>query len=242
MTTATLFDDVEVAAAYADHRGIADETFMDEVARSLGAPSGLVADIGAGTGTPATALAARGYDVIAVEPSPAMIAEGIRRCPDVAFVRGVAEDLPLPDTSCDGVLLLYVLHHTEDPEAVLAEARRVARPAGRVIVVSGSHDCARQRLFSSYFPILAPDLPDAEEISIYARAAGLRLTGVRAVEHWVYPNRTIDDAYIRMVSTEMFAALRRLHEAEFAEGLSRLRADLGQPLPPARVSLLTLER
>ena len=39
--------------------------------------------------------------------------------------------LPFPDNSFDVVLLIFVLHHAEDPKAVLHEARRVCR--GKVI-------------------------------------------------------------------------------------------------------------
>lgn len=239
MPTATLFNDIEVARTYAQHRGVVDRAFLAEVARSLGTRDGVVADVGAGTGAPAAELVRRGYDVVAIESSPAMIAN---RRAGVRFVQGDAESLPLRDGSCDGVVLLYVLHHTEDPEIALSEARRVLAPGGRVVVASGANGCARQRLFAGYFPTLAPDLPDADEIGVYARAAGLHVTDVRTVDYWVYPQRTVDAAYVRMVSTEMFAVLRSLNADEFDAGLARLRSDLGRPLPPAQVSLLSLER
>lgn len=242
MTTATLFEDARVAEAYGDHRGVTDERFVDEVARALGPVRGPVADVGAGTGAPAEALARRGYEVVAVEPSRAMIAQGRTRNPSVRFVRASGEELPLADGSCGGAVMLYVLHHASDPEAVLAETGRVVRVGGCIVVVCGRQDCARQRLFGRYFPTLVPDLPDTDEISLYARAAGLGLVDVRTVEHWIYPHRRIDENYVRMVEAEMFATLRSLNEPEFAAGVERLRSDVGRPLPPARVSLLVLER
>jgi len=42
------------------------------------------------------------------------------------------EQLPFPDRSIDSVVLSLVLHHTGDPDAVLAESLRVAR--GRVVI------------------------------------------------------------------------------------------------------------
>ena len=57
-----------------------------------GEPSPVV-DVGAGTGRDAAWFAAAGHEVIAVEPSAAMRAEGCRRH-DVSMVRWVENGLP----------------------------------------------------------------------------------------------------------------------------------------------------
>lgn len=240
MATA-LYDAPKVAELYARHRGNTDELFIDEVVSLLGQSPGPVVDIGAGSGTPAAALAHRGLDVVCVEPSSAMILQGRLRYPNLRYVQAVGEALPFDAASFESATLLYVLHHTRDPELVLGEARRVLRPNGRLVVVSGSTDCARQRLFARYFPSLVPDLIDPGEIRAYSRAAGLEPVEVRRTHHWIYPNRTIDAEYVEMVSTEMFAALRALAPEEFASGVERLRTDIGRPLPPAEVTLVVLE-
>ena len=45
-------------------------------------------------------------------------------------VRGDAHCLPFADASVDWVLLVGVLEHVDDPDRVLAEARRVLKPGG----------------------------------------------------------------------------------------------------------------
>ncbi len=56
---------------------------------------------------------------------------------EVEFVKGIAQELPFADDSADVVLASLVLH--ELPEAgrqrAFAEARRVLRPGGRLLVV-----------------------------------------------------------------------------------------------------------
>jgi ubiquinone/menaquinone biosynthesis C-methylase UbiE len=66
--------------------------------------------------------------------------------------------LPFPDASFDVALLVAVLEHTREPWRVLAEARRVLRPGGRVImVVPNDVTMSVGRLLLRKFPIRYPD-------------------------------------------------------------------------------------
>jgi ArsR family transcriptional regulator len=49
--------------------------------------------------------------------------------------QGTLEALPIGDGEVDIVLLVLVLHHVPDPARALAEAARVLKPGGRLIVV-----------------------------------------------------------------------------------------------------------
>lgn len=50
-------------------------------------------------------------------------------------VRALAEALPFPDATFDGVLCLWTLNHVERVVDALAEMSRIARPGGRLLVV-----------------------------------------------------------------------------------------------------------
>jgi ArsR family transcriptional regulator len=54
---------------------------------------------------------------------------------NIAWKRGHMERLPLEDASVDVALLSQALHHAADPARAVAEAARVLRPGGRVIVL-----------------------------------------------------------------------------------------------------------
>jgi len=105
---------------------------------------GLAADVGAGGGFLTEALLAAGLRVVAVDRSERMLAALRRRLgdPDGLELRpGGAEALPLDDASVDGVLANMLLHHVDDPRAVLAEMARVLRPGGRLALTDlESHD------------------------------------------------------------------------------------------------------
>jgi ArsR family transcriptional regulator len=52
----------------------------------------------------------------------------------VELRRGELEALPIDDDTLDIGLMVLVLHHVPDPAAVLADAARVLRPGGRLLI------------------------------------------------------------------------------------------------------------
>ncbi len=106
-------------------------------------PGETLVDIGSGPGYfcfPAARLVGPEGRVYAVDISLDMLmqlgqrlyAEGIS---NVEKVLSRETNVPLPDGCADAALLSNVLHEAEDPAALLAEARRLVRPGGRLLVV-----------------------------------------------------------------------------------------------------------
>jgi SAM-dependent methyltransferase len=97
----------------------------------------VVGDLGCGTGHVAAALAPYVANVIAVDRSGEMLQAAKRRVrdlPNVTVKRGELESLPIADQELDAATLLLVLHHLPDPAAALAEAARVLKPGGRLVI------------------------------------------------------------------------------------------------------------
>ncbi|MGA5818698.1 class I SAM-dependent methyltransferase [Kitasatospora sp. NPDC094028] len=120
-----------VAAEYDRGRpGYPDELF-DELERLWGrGVEGVRAlDVGAGTGIATRLLAARGADVVAVEPSAGMAAQLLAVSPQLPLVRGGGDELPFHDDSADLITYAQAFHWTH-PEKSLPEAVRVLRPGG----------------------------------------------------------------------------------------------------------------
>jgi len=124
------------------------------LAMLMALPPCTVADLGSGQGEIALRLARLGHRVMAVDSAPAMIrrleeraaAEGLQ---NVEAHVGDVEALPLPAACCDLALLSQTLHHAHRPQLVLAEAARITRPGGRVVVIDLLHheqEWVRERL------------------------------------------------------------------------------------------------
>ena len=85
-----------------------------------------VLDIGTGTGLFAQQFAALGLQVTGLDVNPEMLEAARQHVPGGVFKEGVAEKLPFPDGSFDLVFMGLLLHETDDRQAALREARRVA--------------------------------------------------------------------------------------------------------------------
>jgi len=184
-----------------------------------------VVNVGAGTGS----YEPGDREVVAVEPSPVMIAQ---RPPGRApALRGVAEALPLPDASVDAAMGVLTMHHWADVAAGLAEMRRVARR--RIVLLTiDAEVVAEAWIVKDYFP-------RAGEIdrAVLPSMAVLRalLPGAR-VDVVPVPRRCRDEFTIALwdrpemlLEPEVRRASsiwHRMPVEETARGLARLRAEL----------------
>ena len=98
-------------------------------------PGMRVLDVGSGLGILANEVAASApsVDVVGIEVSAAQLAAA-RPQPHVTFTQGDAHSIDFADGRFDLVYARYLLEHVADPERVVREMRRVARPGGRVAV------------------------------------------------------------------------------------------------------------
>jgi ArsR family transcriptional regulator len=98
----------------------------------------VVADLGSGTGRIAEELAPYVGRVIGVDNSPAMLKAAQKRTaelPNVDLRLGELQALPIEDGHCDAAMLLLALTYVSEPAAVLAEAARILKPNGRLVIV-----------------------------------------------------------------------------------------------------------
>lgn len=103
------------------------------------AKGSLTIEIGAGAGAVSRRIAARAAParVIGIDPSQGFVEEARLRGAEhanLSFQAADGADLPLEDGSVDHAIIHTVLTHVTDPAALIAEACRVLKPGGSLVV------------------------------------------------------------------------------------------------------------
>ena len=136
-------DFTSIAESYDSSRNIPDHvlsTAFDRlVANDLLPDRGRVLDIGCGTGQLALPLARRGYDVVGVDISEAMLRIATEKADpswSLDLQVGKAESLEFPDASFDAIVISKLLQHVGEWKAAVTEMVRVARPGSHIIHVN----------------------------------------------------------------------------------------------------------
>jgi ubiquinone/menaquinone biosynthesis C-methylase UbiE/biotin operon repressor len=117
-----------------------------------------VADLGAGEGTLSQLLAQRAKHVIAIDNSEKMVTFGQslardHKLPNLEYRLGDIESPPIDDASVDLAIFSQALHHANHPEKAIAEAHRILKPGGRLIILDllqHTFEKARELYFDSW--------------------------------------------------------------------------------------------
>jgi SAM-dependent methyltransferase len=212
-----------IGLTYADFRR-ADPRIEKRIWAALGGALS-VANVGAGSGS----YEPSDREVIAVEPSPVMIAQ--RPTGTAPAIEGVAEALPLADKSVDAAMGIFTIHHWNNLAAGLAEMRRVARQ--RIVLATIDAEVnAEIWTLAEYFP----EAMRAEEEKMPAMRELEALLPGAEIEPMPMPSRCQDEFTSALWDRpEMFldpAVLRSsslwhsLPPETIERGQQRLRADL----------------
>jgi SAM-dependent methyltransferase len=134
------------APYYARYRPSYPPALFDHLQAHFGlaATAATAVDLGCGTGQLAIPLAARGLSVIAIDPSPEMLAEARRAATAagvatrIRFVAGVGEDLPSLVQEPVALMASAAAFHWMDRERVLGHCDRLVVPGGGVAIIAGA--------------------------------------------------------------------------------------------------------
>ena len=106
---------------------------------AVGAASGLVLEVGVGSGLNFPFYGKQVEIVFGIDPSPRLLAIARRRADAAGFraelLQGLGTAIPLSDSTIDTVVMTWTLCSIIGPLAALREMRRVLKPGGKLLFV-----------------------------------------------------------------------------------------------------------
>lgn len=136
-----------------------------------------ILEIACGTGRFTTLLAEQGADIIGLDISEPMLAQGRAKAQSagvadhIEFLRGDAGRLPFPDNHFDAVVAMRFFHLAPTPEAFIAEMRRVTRD---IVVFDTFKRHSARSLYNFALP-MGSRLYSRAEVESLLGSAGLEL-------------------------------------------------------------------
>jgi SAM-dependent methyltransferase len=181
-----------------------------------------IVNVGAGAGS----YEPRDRDVIAVEPSPVMLAQ--RPVGAAPAVQASAEALPFADGAFDAAMAVLSDHHWPDRAGGLRELRRVARRRALVFQCDLDMQLERFWLVRDYLTTFRPESMSVAEIAAHLGAERIEPVPIPADcrdgflgAYWRRPTAYLDPRVRAGISV-----FRLLPPAEIDAAVERLRADL----------------
>jgi ubiquinone/menaquinone biosynthesis C-methylase UbiE len=119
---------------------VAESAVEKAIQQALGdKPVGRLLDVGTGTGRMIELLGPKAIQATGIDKSSEMLRLARVKLEAAGIPSSLRQAdmyaLPLGDGSADSIVIHQVLHYAQNPAAALAEAARVLRPGGRLLVV-----------------------------------------------------------------------------------------------------------
>lgn len=194
-------------------------------------PGAKYCDVGCGAGMAALLASHRGVEICGVDAAESLLGIARERVAVADFRLGDLEELPFPDGTFDFVTGFNSFQFAAHPVAALAEAKRVSKPSGRIVVLTWGNpqgmDAAA--IVGALKPLLPPPPPgapgpfalsDERALRAFAESAGLTALEVSDVAcEWHYEDL---DAALRGLGSSGVAAKAAEHTS--VDSVNRLHA------------------
>lgn len=158
-------------------------------------PGSRILDLGGGWGFYAGPLKKRGHESLVLD----VVNPGYQKAPVVLYD---GSRIPFPDQSFDVTILITMLHHVPDPQALFREVRRVTRQKAVVVEDLYHHaigrfwTICRDRLLNMEFMAHPHQFRKDSEWQEFFKAAGFEVSSFKSFYTWLLGFRILNGIYV----------------------------------------------
>jgi ubiquinone/menaquinone biosynthesis C-methylase UbiE len=193
--------------------------------------AGRILEVGCGTGHWLELLMPVSTWLSGLDPSGGMLRQARAKQLPACFSQGYAEQLPFADAVFEVVFCVNALHHFAAPQSFIAEAARVLRRCGCLVVVGGDPHRGREqwyvyRYFAGTYETDRRRYATWERVSRWMEAVGFKQLEFVEVEHIIDHKRgttVFADPYLQKESSSQLALLT---DEAYERGLRRIKEAL----------------
>lgn len=197
------------------------------------------AEVGCGTGHWLATLRGRVRTAAGLDLSAEMLQRARMAAPFALVIRGRAENLPWAAGRFHRLFCINALHHFGDADAFMAEARRVLRPGGALLIIGlDPHTRLDQWWIYDYFPaaLKADRARYLATATIRRRLEAVGFEPTTELAQHIRSATSFPVAIERgLVDRRATSQLMVISDGEYQEGLHRLEAE--QPILRADLRL-----
>jgi SAM-dependent methyltransferase len=190
-------------------------------------------EVGCGTGYWLAVLAHRGLIPSGLDASVEMLAHARQRVPQADVVFGDASHLPWESASFDKVFCIHAFHHFGEKHTFLAEARRVLRPQGGLLIIGldphlGTDQWSLYEYFDGTCEMDKQRYPATDDIRQWMVAAGFTRCTTSLVEHLQLRWRAREALAQGKLAKSTTSQLSVLTDVEYQQGIAKLEQAIAE--------------
>lgn len=183
-----------------------------------------IVDIGCGTGNDTVSLFNTfKCQIYGIDPSEKMLEKAMKKCQDITWLKGAAEETYLDNNSIDIVTSFFSVHHFSDLNKAAEEFKRILKNTGKIFIFTISHSQMRKSIEYEFFPeLLGYDLEKVPSIEVINVAFFKKNFNVKFNE-LEFEERRIDSKYIEMVENRYRTGFLHLSNKQISDGIERIK-------------------
>jgi SAM-dependent methyltransferase len=135
-----------------------------------------------------------------------MLSHARMKTSSIQWIKGAAEQIPLPDATFHGAIATLTIHHWQSLQNGFTEISRILNDKGRLVIFTATPEQMQGYWLNHYFPQMLKEaiakMPSAKEMQSAALRAGFQI--VKQEKYFIQPDLKDSFLYVEKHAPELY--------------------------------------